>query len=315
MAHRIIFMGTPDFAVPALTKLHRRYQVVGVVTQPDGRSGRGRKVVTSAVKQMAAGANLPLLQPPTLRNPEVVAHLRSLEPDLIVIAAFGQILRANILDMPLYGCINIHASLLPRWRGAAPVAAAIRAGDTQTGITLMQVNEGLDTGPIIASRSIPITARHTRATLTQELANLGADLLIDTLPDWLGGKIRPAIQDDSAATLAPRINKAEGLIDWTQSAAEIERHVRAFDPWPGTFTHWQDKRLKILSITAHSKPGKVAGWPKARPAGRVFMLDKEIAVATGEGAIVLGQIQLAGKRAIQATDFVHGVPGFIGAQF
>lgn len=310
MTYRLIFMGTPDFAVPTLTKLYQAYQVVAVVTQPDRPSGRGRKLAASPVKQVAEAANLPLLQPRTLRNPEVVAKLRSLKPDLIVVAAFGQILRSDVLHMPPHGCINVHASLLPRWRGAAPVAAAIRAGDTKTGITLMLMDEGLDTGPIIRSRSMAVTPKHNRETLTQALATLGADLLIETLPDWLAGKITPQPQDNHLATLAPSIKKEEGLIDWTQSPVEIERHVRAFHPWPGTFTHWQGKQLKILTVSI--KTEAIPAEAHDLPPGMVLRLEGKIAVTTGRGVIVLEQIQPAGRRAMPVADFARGHTDFVG---
>ena len=308
MTERLIFMGTPDFAVPSLEKLHQVYEVVAVVTQPDRPKGRGRKMVSPPVKQVAEAAGLTILQSASLRAPEVVETLRALKPDLIVVAAFGQILRPNVLDLPPHGCLNVHASLLPRWRGAAPVNAAIRAGDTETGVTIMQMDPGLDTGPMLRKRAIPITPQHTAAILTQELADLGAALLIETLPDWLAGKITPEPQDDSLATLAPRIKKGEGQINWHQRAVEIERHVRAFDPWPGTYTFWQQQRLKIISVSLMT-----AQPPAGLAPGQIFRHGKEVAAATAEGAIILEQIQLAGKRPVTAQDFIHGVPDFVGA--
>lgn len=307
MNARIIFMGTPDFAVPALTKLHQAYQVIAVVTQPDRPRGRGQKLVTSPVKQEAEEAGLTILQPHNLKAPQVVAQLHDLKPDVIVVAAFGQILRANVLNLPPMNCLNIHASLLPRWRGAAPVAAAIRAGDAETGITLMKMDEGLDTGPIIRAHTIPIRPDHTRESLTNELAHLGASLLINTLPAWLAGEITPQPQDDALATLAPRLKKEEGQINWQQSAVEIDCHVRAFYPWPGTFTYWKEKMIKILSVLPVNE-----GAQNLTP-GQVFELDKKIVVATGQGAVVLKEIQPAGKRAMLATDFVRGAPNFVGA--
>ena len=301
-------MGTPDFAVPTLAELHRNYNVVMVVTQPDRKSGRGRKVMASPVKEAAEAANLPVFQPSALKDPQAVSFLRDLNPDLIVVAAFGQILRRNVLDMPRQGCINIHASLLPRWRGASPVVAAILNGDTETGITLMQMEPGLDTGPIIRQRAMPITPQHTGESLTAELSLMGAELLIETLPDWLNKKITPQPQDDTRATLARRIKKEQGLINWQQNAAQIDRQVRAFFPWPGTFTHWQGKTLKALSVSA------VADWAEDLPPGQVFTLKKDIAVATSQGAIILQQVQPAGKRQMSAKSFVAGATNFIGSQ-
>ena len=301
---KIIFMGTPEFAVPALTALIEHYTVVGVVTQPDRPKGRGRKLIPSPVKETALAANVPIFQPRTLKNPAAVAELAALKPDVIVVAAFGQILRPDVLNLPPHGCINIHASLLPRWRGAAPVAAAIRAGDAETGVTLMKMDEGLDTGDIIRARAIPIHTDHTRATLTAELAELGAALLIQTLPDWLAGRITPQPQDDTQATFAPRIKKEEGRINWRQSAVDIERLTRAFNPWPGAFTLWGDMRIKILAATVE----KTSIEP-----GVVFKLGNRIAVGTGDGALVLDTIQPAGKRPMPAVAFANGFPDFIGA--
>ncbi len=302
---KIVFMGTPDFAVPALTALIEHHTVVGVVTQPDRPKGRGRKLIPSPVKETALAAGVPILQPRTLKDPAAVADLAALKPDAIVVAAFGQILRPNVLTLPPHGCLNIHASLLPRWRGAAPVAAAIRAGDAETGVTLMKMDEGLDTGDIIRARAIPIRPDHTRATLTAELAELGAALLIETLPDWLAGRITPQPQNDALATVAPRIKKEEGRINWRQSAAEIERLTRAFNPWPGAFTLWGDIRIKILTAA-------VVKTASAAP-GTVFKLDDRIAVGTGSGALVLKTIQPAGKRAMPAAAFANGASNFIGA--
>ena len=308
MKNRVIFMGTPDFAVPSLRALSAEYNVLLVVTQPDRRSGRGKKVAFSPVKQTAIELGLPVFQPETLREEKIVAELTALEPDVIIVAAFGQILRRNILDMPPFGCVNVHASLLPRWRGAAPVAAAIRAGDSETGVTLMKMDRGLDTGPMIRAQAIPITAEHTGETLTAALATMGADLLIETLPDWLAGSINPEPQDETLATLAPRIMKEEGLINWHQSAIEIERHIRAFHPWPGTYTFWQGKRLKIVSASILTESQPASASP-----GTVFQTDNALAVTTGAQAIALGQIQLAGKKIMAATDLVRGLEGFINA--
>lgn len=302
----VLFMGTPDFAVPTLKILIKNYTIVGVVTQPDRPKGRGRKMLAPPVKETALAAGVPVFQPPTLRDATVVAELAALNPDVIVVAAFGQILRADVLAMPPHGCLNIHASLLPRWRGAAPVAAAIRAGDAETGVTLMKMDAGLDTGDIIRARAIPIRADHTRASLTSALAELGATLLAETLPDWLAGKIIPQKQDDALATFAPRIKKTEGLVDWAQPAVEIERQVRAFNPWPGAFTHWGEMRIKILAAS-------VFDGTSVAP-GRVLRHGDDVAVETGQGILVLHQLQPAGKRAMPATAFANGAPDLIGAQ-
>ncbi len=312
---RLIFMGTPDFAVPPLTALiesagEKSWEVVAVVTQPDRPKGRGKKLAAPPVKTVAQEAGIQVLQPPTLKAEAAVAELAAFEPDMIVVAAFGQILRKNVLEMPRCGCLNVHASLLPRWRGASPVTAAIRSGDTETGITLMKMDEGLDTGDIIRQRRVPIRPNHTGGTLTAELAEVGARLLVDTLPDWLAGKITPRPQDDGRATLAPRLKKSEGAIDWTQSAVEIERQVRAFYPWPGTFTHGPGGRLKIVTVVV---AGDVTAPPRSNP-GTVFQQRQDAFVVTGSGVIKLLTVQPAGKRVMDAVAMLNGQPELLGAQ-
>ncbi|GIK38812.1 MAG: methionyl-tRNA formyltransferase [Chloroflexota bacterium] len=315
-------MGTPDFAVPALSALitppppplqgggvREGYEVVAVVTQPDRPSGRGKQLIPSPVKRLAQSAGLKVLQPETLKDEAAVAELAALEPDLMVVAAFGQILRQNVLTLPLYGCINIHASLLPRWRGAAPVAAAIRAGDAETGVTLMLMDTGLDTGPMLARRSVPITPQHTAGTLTAELAEVGAALLLETLPAWFAGEIEPQPQDNSQATLAPRLKKEQGVIHWTQSAVEIERQVRAFDPWPGTFTEGPRGPFKILVVEV----AEMIGPSQAGP-GTVFKYQGRVYVSTGQGVVRLVIVQPAGKKEMTAEAMLNGQPELLGAR-
>ena len=234
---RIVFMGTPEFAVPTLEALADAHQVVGVVTQPDRQAGRGRELRPSPVKEVALERDLPLFQPRTLRTPEAVEQLKGWEPDVIVVAAFGQILRQDVLDLPPHGCLNVHASLLPRWRGAAPVAATILAGDEVTGVTIMKMDAGLDTGPVL-ERSAPVKIEpdDTRAELKKRLAEVGADLLIRVLPAYLAGDLIPQPQPEAGVTYAEQLRKEDGRIDWQRSAAELDRQVRAFTPWPGVFT-------------------------------------------------------------------------------
>jgi methionyl-tRNA formyltransferase len=313
-------MGTPDFAVPALAALlapsvglstERGWEVVAAVTQPDRPSGRGKKLTPSPVKVTAQVAGIQILQPKSFRTEEAIAELAALKPDLVVVAAFGQILPKRVLTLPPLGCINIHASLLPRWRGAAPVAAAIRAGDVETGVTLMLMEEGLDTGPMIACRAIPVKPTHTRGSLTAELAELGAALLVDTLPAWLTGQIKPQLQDDTQATLAPRLKKEEGFIDWHQSAAEIERQVRAFHPWPGTFTHGPRTQFKVRSVEVAA----AISDPDRRPPGTVFKHQRKVYVVTGDGgAVRLVTVQPAGKKAMSAEAMLNGQPELWGKQ-
>lgn len=304
---RIVFMGTPAFAVPTLQALIASQNVVGVVTQPDRPAGRGREVQTSPVKQVAEEAGLPLYQPRSLRPLEAAEPLRAWQPDAIVVAAFGQILRPHVLDLPPLGCINVHASLLPRWRGASPIQHAIMAGDEQSGITLMRMEEGLDTGPMVAQRALAIGAEETSATLHDRLAALAAEMILASLPDVLHGRVSPQPQDEALATYAPMISKEAGLLDWNQSSAQLDRHVRAMTPWPGAYTYWDGLMLKILA--AHPSPA--AG--DARLPGQVFATGAQIAVQTGEGALVIERLQLAGKRALDAADFIRGRPDFAQA--
>ena len=315
MPARIIFMGTPDFAVPPLQALiesagEKTWEVVAVVTQPDRPKGRGKKLTSPPVKVAAEEAGITVLQPPTLRPEEAVAELAAFQPDIIIVAAFGQILRQNVLDMPPHGCLNIHASLLPRWRGATPITAAIRAGDAETGITLMKMDAGLDTGDMIAQRTLPIQPTHTGGTLTTELAELGATLLVDTLPDWLAGKITPQRQDNNLATLAPSLKKQEGAIDWTQSATEIERQVRAFHPWPGTFTEGLRGQLKIISVELAPEAPPFAGSDP----GTIFKHQRQVYVTTGEGVLQLITVQPAGKKPMDAAALLNGQPELLGSQ-
>jgi methionyl-tRNA formyltransferase len=304
---RIVFMGTPDFAVPALQALARDHQVAGVVTQPDRPAGRGRRLVAPPVKEAAQALGLELFQPATLRPPEAVERLRAWQPELVVVAAFGQILRPEVLAIPPHGCLNIHASLLPRWRGAAPIPAAILAGDGRTGVTIMRMDEGLDTGPMLAQADWPIGLRDTAGSLTAALARLGASLLMEALPGWLAGAIAPRPQDEALATTCRTLHKEDGLLDWALPAAHLDRQVRACDPWPGAYTTWAGQRLRILR--ARPLPGGTAG---AEP-GRVVDLAPGTAVATGEGLLELLEVQLAGKGAMDAHAFGQGRRDFAGS--
>jgi methionyl-tRNA formyltransferase len=298
---KIVFMGTPDFAVPTLKALLQQHEVIGVVTQPDRPAGRGGQIHQSPVKQLALERGIPVFQPEKLRRKEAIAVLTQWQPDLYVVAAFGQILPQAVLDLPPQGSINVHGSLLPRWRGAAPIQAAIRAGDAETGITIMVMDAGLDTGPMLSKRAIPITPEETGQSLHDKMAVLGAELLIDTLPGYLSGDIQPQSQDEALVTFAPQINKEDGRIDWMQDAASIERLVRAFTPWPGTYTFWNGKQLKIHSGTVgegSAEPGKVI-----ERAGRT-------AIGTGSGLYYPAEIQLEGKKRASIADFVNGYRDF-----
>ncbi len=311
MTQRIVFMGTPEFAVPTLQVLAEHYEVVGVVTQPGRPSGRGRKLKPSPVQVMAERHDLPLMSPRTLRDPASQAALAAWRPDVIVVAAFGQILPPAVLEWPPAGCVNVHASLLPRWRGAAPIAAAILAGDQETGVTIMRMDEGLDTGPLLRQASLVIADDDTRQTLTEKLSQLGARLLAETLPDWLAGKIVPQSQDALLVTYAPQISKAQGLVDWQTKTLAIERKVRAFYPWPAAFTYWQGAPLKILEA-AVAVDNSAA--PQSALPGTVLALDTGPAVVTGDGLLRLVTVQPAGKRPMPAKAFTRGARGFVGAR-
>lgn len=302
---QIVFMGTPDFAIPTLKALITHHTVIGVVTQPDRPAGRSQQIQVSPVKRLALEAGIPVFQPEKLRRPEAIAELKQWSPDLTIVAAFGQILPQTVLDIPRYGSVNVHASLLPRWRGAAPIQAVIRAGDAQSGVTVMKMDAGLDTGPILTQRAIPLAPDETGQSLHDKLAALGAELLIDTLPGYLSGEIVPKPQDDTGATLAPQIKKEEGQIDWAQPAQTIERLVRAFTPWPGTYTFWNGKQLKIHA-------GTVAAG-SADP-GAVSEKGGHPVIGTREGLFLPTRIQLEGKKATSIEEFVRGRSDFIGAK-
>ncbi len=305
--HRLVFMGTPRFGQIILSALIGHYEIVAVVTQPDRRAGRGRKVAISPVKALALEHDLPLLQPRKVREEQVVKQLLQLQPAVIVVAAFGQILPPSILSLPGHGAINVHASLLPRHRGAAPIPAAILVGDQCTGISIMLMDEGLDTGPILSQKSTGISAQDTTASLTEKLGHLGGQLLLDTLPRWLAGEISPQKQDDEQATYAPPLRKEQGRIDWTEPAELIARRCRAFLPWPGTSTTWQGRPVKVFGVHVKS-----AEHLSVAP-GSVVQLDADIAVVTGDGLLVLDELQLAGRRPMSAQDFARGQRSFVGS--
>jgi methionyl-tRNA formyltransferase len=310
---RVIFMGTPEFALPSLQVLLNTCQVVGVVTQMERPSGRGLQARPSPVHMLALQHQLPVMTPPSLRQEDVVEQLRSWQADVIVVAAFGMLLPPAVLELPPHGCINVHASLLPRWRGAAPIAAAILAGDERTGVTLMQMDAGLDSGPIIRQAEWPIAPDDTQETLSHKLSQLGASLLEQTLPDWLEGRIVPRPQDETQVTWAPPLKKEQGRIHWEQPAEFIARQVRAFHPWPGTYTEWHGALLKILKVRAMPASPEVLD-PSTLLPGTVVTTSEGVCVVTGAGLVQLLEVQLAGRRPITAAEFVRGARGFIGSR-
>lgn len=297
MKPRIVFMGSPDFALPTLNALNKNFDVVGVVTQPDRPSGRGRNLQPPDVKRLAISLNLPFIQPSNLKQEDALYQLEEWSPDVIVVAAFGQILRENVLDLPPFGCINVHASLLPRWRGAAPVQAAVLYDDI-TGVTIMKMDKGLDTGPILSQRAVPIPGEMTAGKLFDNLAQIGADLLVETLPKYINGEIQPQQQDDEKATYAPRLKKEDGELDFSQPAVYLARMVRAYNPWPGAFQFFDGSRLKIYQ--AHA-----AEEIRANPGERLVYNEKP-AWGTTKGVLVLDQVQAAGKSRMSGEAFLRG---------
>jgi len=306
---RLVFMGSPQFAVPPLEHLlASRYQVAAVYTQLDKPAGRGRGLLASPVKQAARERGLAVVQPASLKAAGVVEQLGGFEPDVIVVAAFGQILPKTVLALPRLGCINIHPSLLPRFRGASPVASAILAGDDFSGVSLMVMDEGLDTGPVLARAQLPVLARDTTGSLTAKLSWLGAQLLGEVLVGWSRGELTPQPQNESKATYCHPIAKEEGEIDWRQPARDIWRRVRAFNPWPGCYTRWLGKSLKIIEAEPLAgEPTPEVGWVVALNSKSGF------GVATGDGILGVCRVQLEGKRVMSAAEFLRGQRGFIGA--
>jgi len=301
---RIIYAGTPDFAVAPLAALiDAGYDVVAVYTQPDRPAGRGREPRPSPVKDKALEYNIPVYQPETLKAEVDQNALRELQPDLMVVTAYGLLLPQAVLDIPRLGCINVHASLLPRWRGAAPIQRAILAGDGETGITIMQMDKGLDTGDMLAIQSCEIQADDTGSSLHDHLMAMGADTLLNMLPDFIAGKITPQKQDDAQANYASKLSKQEAQINWSSSAEQIHYSVRAFNAWPVAFTHWQKKnKPDVLRVWQSEVLAKTSN----ATAGTVLSCGKEgIDVATGDGVLRLLQVQPSGKKAMAASDFAN----------
>ena len=298
---RVIFMGTPDFAVPSLEALLTKHEVVLVVTQPDKPKGRGKKMVPTPVKACALEHGIPVLQPEKVKEPEFVEQLRSYEPDLIAVTAFGQILSEPILEMPKYGCINVHASLLPKYRGASPIQRVIIDGETETGVTIMQMNAGLDTGDMLYQKKIPITSEDTFETLHDKLMVLGGEAITEALPLLEAGKLTPEKQDDAKTCYAALITKEMGRLDFTKTAAELDRLIRGLTPWPSAYTFYRGKQLKIWKaipmVMAHREAP-----------GTILTVNKDsFEVAASEGGLKVMELQLEGKKRMTAHDFLLGV--------
>jgi methionyl-tRNA formyltransferase len=313
---RVVFMGTPEFAVTPLEQLvDNGYQVVAVYTQPDRTAGRGRSLVAPPLKKAALARGLPVLQPASMKRGPVAAELAGLQTDVIVVAAFGQILPRPVLNIPSLGCVNIHPSLLPRYRGTAPIPEAILRGDTFTGVSIMLMDPGMDTGPILSRAQIPISPTDTTGSLMSKLSLVGAQTLLDVLPRLARHELVPQPQDEARATYTSLISKDAGGIDWQLPAVDIVRQVRAFQPWPGCYTTWQGRQLKVLEAV-HLAMETVSPGEDSREAGRVVALKGRSAafgVITGDSILGVMRVQMEGKRVMSAADFLHGQREFIGA--
>lgn len=306
---RILFMSTPEFGVPTLRKLvEAGYPVVGVVCQPDRPAGRGLHLAAPPVKEAALALGLSVLQPAGLRTAEAHDLLAATRPDLIVVAAYGQYIPEAICRLAPAGALNLHPSLLPRWRGASPVQAAILAGDDETGVTVHFVAAELDAGDILAQARTPIRPDESAGELMARLAVLGAELMVETIGRWLRGEIAPQPQDAAAVTWSSRLNKEEGLLDWSRPAEQLARQVRAFNPWPGAYTFWQGRQLTILEAVPRPASSRAAG------PGEVVAIEAAAGVGTAEGILLLRRVQLAGKQPLPIEVFLRGARGFVGAR-
>jgi methionyl-tRNA formyltransferase len=308
--NRIIFMGTPDFAVPSLQALlDHKENVVAAVTQPDRPKGRGRKLSPPPVKVLAENTGIPVLQPTKIKNEEYLDTIREFEPDLIIVTAYGRILPGPLLHLPPLGTINVHGSLLPRYRGAAPIQRAILHGDKETGITIMQMDEGMDTGDILLQDSLPIKADDTSATLAAKMARLGGRLLIEALELLRRDELPPVRQDNHLATEAPPLHKDEAEIDWTRSAFAISCLIRGLDPWPLAHTEYEGQRLRLFS------PSVISGEPTAPP-GTLCRLDRDgMMIATGHDYLLVREVQREGANRMPVHAFLQGRPLKIGIRF
>ncbi|MFC2009276.1 methionyl-tRNA formyltransferase [Chloroflexota bacterium] len=307
---RIVFMGTPAFSVPSLRALAQAGHVISAVyTQSDQPAGRGRGLRPSAVKQEAITLGIPVEEVATLRTDSNIARLASYNPDLIVVTAFSHILPSRVLGLPPSGCLNVHPSLLPRHRGPSPIAASLLAGDRETGVTIMLIDEGLDTGPILTQERVGIADADTTGSLTDSLAALGARLLVDTVGRWMDGDINARRQDDSAATYSEKVVAKDGLLGWREPAEVLWRRVRAYNPWPGCYTVWQGKRLKIhaASVTSEEATGEAGSVVPLADGG------KGVGVVTTRGILKLETVQLEGKRPVSAAEFVRGQSDFMNS--
>jgi methionyl-tRNA formyltransferase len=304
--YKIIFMGTPDFGAPVFLALIDKGNIVAAVTQPDKKVGRKQEITQSPIKKIALENRIEVLQPTSIKNnADFIQSVKSLQPDLIVVVAYGFILPKEILEIPKFGVINIHASLLPKYRGASPIQTAILNGDKEAGVTIMLIDDKMDHGPLLSQKQITITNNDNFESLHDKLAQLGADLLLEILPKYLNKEINPVPQDESKATYCQLIKKEDGKIDWSKSAEELERQVRAFNPWPGAFTFWEGKQLKVIKSEVIKS--------ESREVGKVFKLDEGICVNCGKDALEIFELQLEGKKAMTAKEFLNGYPEINGS--
>ncbi len=299
-------MGSPQFAIPILSAIDKNFHLVTVVTQPDKPAGRGKKMEASAVKKYAVDHNIPVLEPHKIRKePETIEVLKSYQVDLFIVAAFGQILPLVVLEIPKFGCINVHASLLPRWRGASPIQAAILNGDLESGVTIMKMDAGMDTGPILKENSITLASNETSESLSEKLSGLGRELLLEVVPDYLASRIESIPQDDEEATYAPLIKKEDGQLDLHEPVEILERKIRALNPWPGTFLQWNEKSLKILEAEIiQSSPQEI---------GKRKIHQKYPAIDCVGGTLVLKKVKAPGKNVVSGKDFLNGTRDWVGS--
>jgi methionyl-tRNA formyltransferase len=300
---RIVFMGTPEFAVPSLAALLQSdHRVVGVVTQPDRPKGRGQELAVSPIKQLALQNNIPILQPIKMKDPAFLESLAAWKPDLIAVAAFGRILPKTILDLPRRGCVNVHGSLLPKYRGAGPIQWAIINGERETGITTMLMDEGMDTGAMLLQEKMPIAPDDTAGTLSAKLAGVGGRLLIETIAQWEKGTLVPQPQDNAQATMAPLLKKEDGLLDWTLTAGQLANRIRGLTPWPGAYTFAKGGRWTIWRASATGQSATAAP-------GTIHAATKDaILVATGKGLLAITELQPANSRRMTAAQYLAGHP-------
>lgn len=302
---RVIFFGSAEFAVPTLAALVQSpHQVCAVVTQPDKPVGRGQQVMSTPVAEAAVAAGIPVLKPQSLKDPQALADIITLAPDIIVVAAYGKLIPATMLNLPPYRCVNLHPSLLPKYRGASPIQTPILQGDALTGVTTMYISEALDAGDILLQIEVPIHAQETAAELSERLAPLGAALVVDTVDGLRDGAITPRPQDPAAVTFTRLLEKSDGHIQWTQTAQQIINQIRALQPWPSAYTQWDGKRLKIFRAEIPDD----RSVPENAQAGDIIAVTRSIHVATGDGRVCVTDVQLEGKKRMTSDDFVRGYP-------